>query len=228
MKLLLLPLPLILALSCAENTPFPDSNQPPSRITEDYPRFKSDPSLAPLKVDRFLDGTVFIDGKEASSKQLQEVLDLSLKAGRTLSIYSENDIPSAPAWSFQKGYTLQSEETARILGNACTGIGTIRRLSSTKAAQARVAQKRSVIIKEPIADGDYPSSWLKIGKGMTSEEVRKRIGQPQADGDELKQLDRWYFTENGVVYHIDLYFTTGDRRTGEVFKGRIWSRKKDY
>ena len=53
---------------------------------------------------------------------------------------------------------------------------------------------------------DFPESWNEIKPGMISNDARKLVGEPWADGRDLKVVDRWHLTENGVKLHMDLWF----------------------
>jgi hypothetical protein len=52
----------------------------------------------------------------------------------------------------------------------------------------------------------YPEAWLRVKRGMTSEEARMVAGAPWADGRGLKVVDRWQLTRNGVELHLHVYF----------------------
>jgi hypothetical protein len=70
----------------------------------------------------------------------------------------------------------------------------------------------------------YPDSWLKVKPGMTSDEARRLIGQPWADGRDLKVVDRWRQTQNGVELHIDLWFENENNEFAPVKGVYRWKR----
>ena len=59
----------------------------------------------------------------------------------------------------------------------------------------------------------YPDSWATIRHGMTSTEARAILGEPMADGRQLKSLDRWSITRKGVTMHLELWFDDAGEHT---------------
>lgn len=55
----------------------------------------------------------------------------------------------------------------------------------------------------------YPATWTVARLGMTSSQVRRAAGEPQADGAELKTVDRWILDHGIVSLHMDVFFKTG-------------------
>ena len=58
----------------------------------------------------------------------------------------------------------------------------------------------------PAVAAPYPKTWLQVRPGMISDDARKLIGEPWADGRDLKILDRWRTSHNGVELHLDVWF----------------------
>ena len=71
----------------------------------------------------------------------------------------------------------------------------------------------------------YPDSWLLLEPGLSSYEIRKRIGEPQADGRGLKLIDRWVRMENGIELHLDIFFSPpNEDEDAEAQQILIWKR----
>lgn len=73
----------------------------------------------------------------------------------------------------------------------------------------------------------YPESWASIRPGMTSTEARAILGEPTADGRQLKSLDRWLINRKGVTMHLDLWFDdAGEHMTiaRVSLHKRLWGR----
>jgi hypothetical protein len=70
-----------------------------------------------------------------------------------------------------------------------------------------------------------PEAWSGIKPGMTSGEVRRILGEPDADGRRLKSLDRWYLEENGISIHLDVWMD-GENKDDHAIVGRVvrWMR----
>ena len=69
---------------------------------------------------------------------------------------------------------------------------------------------------------DYPKEWSDVRPGMTSEEARKILGNPWADGRGLKTVDRWRIKEAGVELHLDLGFDTQNEPNSIVSRVSRW------
>jgi len=76
----------------------------------------------------------------------------------------------------------------------------------------------------PSMVADYPESWLKIVPGMTSDDARKLIGKPLADGRDLKVVDRWQHAQNGVELHLDLWFDNDNNGAAAIKRVARWKR----
>ena len=74
------------------------------------------------------------------------------------------------------------------------------------------------------AAADFPESWLLIEPGMTSEEARRLVGEPWADGRDLKIVDRWRVIENGVELHMDLWFDGQNYGDSPIVRVSRWKR----
>jgi len=74
------------------------------------------------------------------------------------------------------------------------------------------------------AVADYPESWLQVEPGMTSDEARKLVGAPWADGRHLKVVDRWRVIENGVELHMDLWFGGQNHGDSPIVRVSRWKR----
>ena len=72
---------------------------------------------------------------------------------------------------------------------------------------------------------DFPEPWLQVEPGMTSDDARKLVGEPWADGRDLKIVDRWRVVENGVELQMDIWFE--DRNSGDSKIARL-SRSKRF
>jgi hypothetical protein len=72
------------------------------------------------------------------------------------------------------------------------------------------------------AAAEFPESWLLIKPGMTSDEARRLVGEPSADGRDLKIVDRWFRIENGVEVRMDLWFDNTDKRDAPIFRVVRW------
>ncbi|HYF37498.1 MAG TPA: hypothetical protein VD994_19510 [Prosthecobacter sp.] len=70
----------------------------------------------------------------------------------------------------------------------------------------------------------YPEAWLKVKPGMTSDELRQLIGQPSADGRELKLLDRWKIQQNGVELHLDAWIENPNSASSQVERVIRWKQ----
>jgi hypothetical protein len=68
----------------------------------------------------------------------------------------------------------------------------------------------------------HPGSWLKVRPGMTSDEARRLLGPPWADGRDLKIVDRWRQTQNGVEMHLDLWFENENKGDTPIARANRW------
>ena len=68
----------------------------------------------------------------------------------------------------------------------------------------------------------YPDSWLKVRPGMTSDEARRLLGPPWADGRDLKVVDRWRQTQNGVEMHLDLWYENENKGDAPILRVSRW------
>jgi hypothetical protein len=53
----------------------------------------------------------------------------------------------------------------------------------------------------------YPKAWLQVKPGMTAERSREILGYPTVEGLELKGLDYWRCSTNGIDMQLNLCFT---------------------
>jgi len=59
---------------------------------------------------------------------------------------------------------------------------------------------------------------------MISDEVRKIIGEPWADGRDLKMIDRWKIRQNGADLHMDVYFYRQNNAESIIVKVVRWKK----
>ena len=68
----------------------------------------------------------------------------------------------------------------------------------------------------------YPDTWLQVKPGMISDRARQLLGKPWADGRDLKVVDRWRQTQNGVEMHLDLWFDDRNNGTSTIIHVARW------
>jgi len=71
---------------------------------------------------------------------------------------------------------------------------------------------------------DFPESWCELKPGMISDDARKLVGEPWADGRDLKNVDRWRLSENGVELHMDLWFENQNDGNSTIARVSRWKR----
>ncbi len=59
---------------------------------------------------------------------------------------------------------------------------------------------------------------------MISDHARELIGEPWADGRDLKIVDRWLLAQNGVELHLDLWFENENNGNARVKRVARWKR----
>jgi len=69
-----------------------------------------------------------------------------------------------------------------------------------------------------------PDSWAIVRPGMTSNQARGILGEPWADGRELKIVDRWRFHRGGVTAHLDLWYDDENTAESEISRVVRWWR----
>ncbi|MFN7562955.1 MAG: hypothetical protein ACK5TH_14330 [Prosthecobacter sp.] len=74
------------------------------------------------------------------------------------------------------------------------------------------------------AAAPYPETWLQVKPGMTSDDVRRLIGNPQADNRELKPLDRWLIQQNGIELHLDAWIENPNSADSRVERVVRWKQ----
>lgn len=70
----------------------------------------------------------------------------------------------------------------------------------------------------------YPEAWLRISPGMISKDVWGLLGPPWANGRQLKSVDRWKVTQNGVELHLDIDFMPESAEDAAVSRVLRWKQ----
>ncbi len=68
----------------------------------------------------------------------------------------------------------------------------------------------------------YPNEWLRIKPGMISDDARKLLGEPWADGRDLKSLDRWRRNRIGIELHLDIWFDRENNGSAVIARVVRW------